>query len=186
MVESTVQNPVERQRMRAYAHPIRVRILSMLTGEALTAGEMAARLGMSQPAASYHVRHLASAGLLECVGEERVRGGRAKKYRYCYTGDFTPATGDAGTAGNNDEARYARVAQIRALATDVERRLLARDRGYLIVADAEVWIDSDVWGDLTRRLEGVLAEMHEAARPAGTDGAKPVSVSVVAFDQGRR
>ncbi|HEX6873862.1 MAG TPA: helix-turn-helix domain-containing protein, partial [Micromonosporaceae bacterium] len=69
-------------KLRALAHPIRLRILSLLTGAAMTAAEIARELDLTHANASYHVRQLAEVGQIEVVAEERIRGGVAKRYRY--------------------------------------------------------------------------------------------------------
>lgn len=68
--------------LRALAHPIRLRILSLLTGTAMSAAELSRELGISQANASYHLRVLASAGEVVQAGEQKIRGGVAKKYRH--------------------------------------------------------------------------------------------------------
>jgi len=68
--------------LRVLAHPLRLRILSLLTGTALSAAEAARELGETQANVSYHVRRLYDAGLLEVAEEVRIRGGRAKRYRH--------------------------------------------------------------------------------------------------------
>jgi DNA-binding transcriptional ArsR family regulator len=67
--------------LRAFAHPVRLRILSLLGGRALSATQLAAELGIAHGSASYHLRRLAAAGLVE-LAEERVRrGGTERSYR---------------------------------------------------------------------------------------------------------
>ena len=68
--------------MRATAHPVRLRILSLLTGAEMSAAELARELGISHANASYHLRTLASAGLVVEAGEQKIRGGVAKRYRH--------------------------------------------------------------------------------------------------------
>src|SRR4051794_31246785 len=67
--------------LRAAAHPVRLRIMSLLTGAPLTAAEVARELGLTHANASYHLRTLASAGMIVAAGEEKIRGGVAKRYR---------------------------------------------------------------------------------------------------------
>src|SRR5439155_24617972 len=68
--------------LRAWAHPLRLQMLSLLTGAAMSAAELARELGVSQALASYHLRTLADSGVVE-LAEERVRrGGRERLYRY--------------------------------------------------------------------------------------------------------
>ncbi|TLF25906.1 helix-turn-helix domain-containing protein, partial [Microbacterium sp. 5K110] len=68
--------------LRATAHPLRLRLLSLLTGAALSAAEAGRELGVSQAAASYHLRVLERAGLIRVVEVVRLRGGDAKRYRH--------------------------------------------------------------------------------------------------------
>ena len=68
--------------LRATAHPIRLRLLSLLTGAAMSAAEAGRELGYSQAAASYHLRVLERAGLVRVVETVRLRGGEAKRYRH--------------------------------------------------------------------------------------------------------
>ncbi|MEO3927265.1 helix-turn-helix domain-containing protein [Micromonosporaceae bacterium B7E4] len=53
----------------------------MLTASALTAAQIAHELDLTHANASYHLRHLLAAGLIQVAGEERIRGGAAKRYR---------------------------------------------------------------------------------------------------------
>ena len=64
------------------AHPVRLRIMSLLTGAALTAAEVARELDLTHANASYHLRSLMAAGMIVPAGEERIRGGVAERYRY--------------------------------------------------------------------------------------------------------
>nr|WP_244162473.1 helix-turn-helix domain-containing protein [Amycolatopsis regifaucium] len=68
--------------LRVLAHPVRLRILSLLTGAAMSAAEAARELGETQANVSYHLRRLHEAGLLDVAEEVRIRGGLAKRYRH--------------------------------------------------------------------------------------------------------
>jgi DNA-binding transcriptional ArsR family regulator len=61
--------------MRALAHPTRVRMLHLLRSEALSASELARRLGIRFGSARYHLRSLEQAGIALRVGERTRRGG---------------------------------------------------------------------------------------------------------------
>ncbi len=61
--------------MRALAHPTRVRMLHLLRAEALSASELARRLGIRVGSAQYHLRSLERAGIAIRVGERTRRGG---------------------------------------------------------------------------------------------------------------
>ena len=67
--------------LRAMAHPVRLRMLSLLTGAPMSAAEVARELGLTHANASYHLRQLLAAGQLVEAGEESIRGGRAKRYQ---------------------------------------------------------------------------------------------------------
>ena len=62
-------------RLRATAHPVRLRILSLLTAEAMSAAEVARELDLTHANASYHLRALHDAGELVVESEEKIRGG---------------------------------------------------------------------------------------------------------------
>jgi len=66
---------------KALRHPLRVRILATLQECEATPTQLAQWLGASVGTAAYHVRALASLGLIELVGETRVRGAVAHHYR---------------------------------------------------------------------------------------------------------
>jgi DNA-binding transcriptional ArsR family regulator len=63
--------PATRDQMRAMAHPLRLRLLEVLRDAPSTATKLAAELGESSGATSYHLRILERAGLVE---EETSRG----------------------------------------------------------------------------------------------------------------
>src|SRR5690349_19153576 len=97
--------------LRALAHPVRLQILSLLTGTAMSAAEVARELDLTHANASYHLRQLVAAGQLVEAGEETIRGGRAKRYRY-----DVDAPGARARSGA-DRALFAR-----ALADELVRR----------------------------------------------------------------
>ena len=88
-------------RLRATAHPVRLRILSLLTAEAMSAADIARALDITHANASYHLRLLYNIGELVVESEERIRGGRAKRYRY----DATRAVPDR-TSRTDDRVAY--------------------------------------------------------------------------------
>ena len=90
-------------RLRATAHPVRLRILSLLTAEAMSAAEVARTLEITHANASYHLRLLHDAGELVVESEEKIRGGVAKRYRY----DATREVADRSSPVD-DRIAYAR------------------------------------------------------------------------------
>jgi DNA-binding transcriptional ArsR family regulator len=85
--------------LRALAHPVRLQMLSLLTGAPMSAAEVARELGLTHANASYHLRQLFAAGQLVEAGEETIRGGRAKRYRYDV--DAPGATAERTTDGRS-------------------------------------------------------------------------------------
>ena len=67
---------------RALAHPLRVRILELATQrDEVSPVDLAGELGEPLGVVSYHVRHLAAAGLLELAGRSFRRGAVKHHYR---------------------------------------------------------------------------------------------------------
>jgi DNA-binding transcriptional ArsR family regulator len=98
--------------LRATAHPIRLRLLSLLTGAAMSAAEAGRELGYSQATASYHLRVLERAGLVRVVETVRLRGGEAKRYRHESSAErfqFDDAKASASASAGADADADARV-----------------------------------------------------------------------------
>lgn len=158
-------------RLRATAHPLRLRILSLLTGEAMSAAEVARALGTTHANASYHLHVLHDAGKLVVEGEEKIRGGVAKRYRY----DATREVADR-SSGVDDRIAYAR-----ASAAEVERRLLDATEGPATLSDLETWVTPETWRRAVDLLHEASHLLHGAALPAETPGTVHVSATHTAF-----
>ena len=83
------------QVMRALAHPARIDIIEHLssTGESVTATQMAALVGLSPSATSYHLRELAKYGLVEHAasqGDGRERRWQGTSAGWNLEGDDRP------------------------------------------------------------------------------------------------
>lgn len=159
--------------LRATAHPLRLQMLSLLTGAELSAAEVARELDITQANASYHLRLLESAGLLEIAGEESVRGGRAKKYRHPW---------DAPTVRPESTRDEDRLASVRVLADMIPRRFAERRQGSRSqFTDAELWVEPEVWDRVTALLVEASSLLHGSARPPRTEETVRVALSVAAF-----
>jgi len=170
--------------LRALAHPLRLRILSLLTGAPMTAADVARELGTTHANASYHLRQLHAAGTIEIAGEERIRGGRAKRYRYDPDRGLptaAPATPEAAAASGGAGGEDLRLL-FEALAGELRRRAerLVPGPGTL-VTDAELWVDPDTLDDVRARLAGASLDLHRAARPPRTPGTVRVNATVALF-----
>ena len=158
-------------RLRATAHPLRLRILSLLTGEAMSAAEVARTLDTTHANASYHLRVLHDAGKLVVEGEEKIRGGVAKRYRYDATREVAERT-----SGVDDRIAYAR-----ASAAEVERRLPGAAQGPATASDLETWVTPETWRRAVDLLHEASRLLHGAALPAQTPGTVHVSATHTAF-----
>jgi DNA-binding transcriptional ArsR family regulator len=157
--------------MRATAHPLRVRILSLLTGAAMSAAEVARELGVTHANASYHLRQLADAGLLVEAGEEKIRGGVAKRYRH-------PWEDASVTHGTPAEA----AAFLRAVTTDLARRFEHRAPGQRhIITDAEMWVAPETWTQVQALVEQAATLIHAEAQRPRTPGTVHVNLTAAAF-----
>ncbi|MFC7546383.1 ArsR/SmtB family transcription factor [Plantactinospora sp. GCM10030261] len=164
--------------LRALAHPLRLRILSLLTSGAFTAAEVARELDVTHANASYHLRQLHAVGVVELVGEERIRGGVAKRYRYNIERDLSrpPRHPGEGESTALDPLIYT------AHLTELRRRIaLGRRAMGNYLADGEFWVDPDVWREVRDQIADAAARLHRAAQLPRTPGAIHVSASVVMF-----
>ena len=161
------------RRLRATAHPVRLEMLSLLTGAELSAAEVARELGITQANASYHLRLLRSAGLLEEAGQEKVNGGVAKRYRARW--DATEARDPVHRDADAD-------AEIRTMFDVGRARVTHRLRGIPgHYTDAALWVEPEVWAEVLERLTAASRLLHESARPPRTEDAVRVNLSVFAF-----
>jgi DNA-binding transcriptional ArsR family regulator len=168
--EETAQS---RAALRAMAHPIRLRIMSLLTGASLTAAEVARELGISHANASYHLRNLLTGGLIIAAGEEKIRGGVAKRYRYNVRHDRERPHSD-------DELRadYAAIAQELLRRTRVARFAKTGN----LLADADLWVEPEKWNELRRRIHQAVSELHDVAQPPRTPGTIRTGTTVAMFE----
>jgi DNA-binding transcriptional ArsR family regulator len=132
------------------AHPVRLRIMSLLTGASLTAAEVARELGLTHANASYHLRNLLAAGRIVVAGEEKIRGGVAKRYRYV-SGRDKP-----GEPWTDEQNRAFNVA----MANEMIRRTAEAVWDDKVMTDAEVWVDPEVWLELKKRVARAAADLH--------------------------
>ena len=156
---------------RAWAHPLRLRIMSLLTGVELSAAEVARELAITQANASYHLRRLADAGELEVSDVVKVRGGLAKKYRYVARTDS--ASREWGATTEQSQARMQQLRQ--ALDAELRRRIPLVSNGPALFADAEVWLAPEDVARARALLHEASMLVHDRAQPPRTDGTDHVS-----------
>jgi DNA-binding transcriptional ArsR family regulator len=159
--------------LRAWAHPLRLQMLSLLTGAAMSAAELARELGVSQALASYHLRTLADSGVVE-LAEERVhRGGRERRYRY-----RVPSASSRWKPGDPAE----QVLFVEAMAAELRRRGAHRaeaTRG--LAVDAELWVSQEDWDEANRAIAEAAIRLHERAQRPRSEGTVRTSATLVMF-----
>jgi DNA-binding transcriptional ArsR family regulator len=157
--------------LRAVAHPVRLQIMSLLTGTALTAAEVARELGLTHANASYHLRNLLAGGLIVPAGEEKIRGGVAKRYRYDPARDHAP------------DSPERKRALFMSLANELTRRTAAgRFDAKGLIGDGEFWIEPDQWVAIRSKIAQAVQELHAAAQPPRTPGTVRTSTTVAMFE----
>jgi DNA-binding transcriptional ArsR family regulator len=170
----------EKAALRAMAHPVRLRIMSLLTAAPMTAAEVARELGLTHANASYHLRNLLAGGLILVDGEEKIRGGVAKRYRYDVAHDREQ---QVKRGRQTDE-------QLRLEFSAFAHELIRRTRaasfppGPKLLADAELWVEPDKWNEIRERIAEALRELHEVARPPRTPGTVRTSTTTAMFEMG--
>jgi DNA-binding transcriptional ArsR family regulator len=162
--------------LRVLAHPVRLRILSLLTGVAMSAAEAARELGETQANVSYHFRRLHEAGLLDIVEEVQIRGGKAKRYRH------DPDSGKRFASRNPDDEQFLATT----MAEELKRRIEFRASGTPgSMTDAEMWVDKTTWEKALEHAKELSELLHSAAQPPRAEGAIRVSATVALFEMNR-
>lgn len=158
--------------LRAMAHPLRLRILSVLTRTAMGASDVAAELDIENSLASYHLRELASAGLIEVVERdedaERPVGRPPILYRYVL--DYE----DRLDRSEGRDAVFALMVQ------DLTRRFAAMQSRHRIV-DGEFWLSEETYKEICDLADRMSELMHDRALPPRTEGAFHASITVSVF-----
>jgi DNA-binding transcriptional ArsR family regulator len=160
--------------LRAVAHPLRLQILSLLTGTEMSAAEVARELGVTHANASYHLRVLADAGELVVAGKEKIRGGVAKRYRHPWERGLAGEQ-RANRGGPEDFGLY-----VRAMADEMVRRAALRGQGAWLT-DAELWVEPEVWSRAVELVMEASRLVHDRARPPHTAGTVHVNLSAALF-----
>jgi DNA-binding transcriptional ArsR family regulator len=162
--------------LRAVAHPVRLRILSLLTGTAMSAAEVARELGLTHANASYHLRILLESGEIVEAGEERIRGGVAKRYRYPH---------EEHQQRRHHRTTESRVAEVRALARELERRIRQHQRKTGHFSDLEGWVPPEIWQRASDLLMEAAVLLHDHNQPPRTPGTVHVSATSWIFQMTR-
>jgi len=155
--------------VRSLAHPLRLKMMTLMWPGPLSAAELARELGISHALASQHLRKLDVAGLVELAEERRHRGGQERRYR---------AVRGTPLSDQRDGSPFLAETLVHMLRERVARRDPDRPG---VTVDAELWVVPEEWERFRGKLASLAAQLHEAARPVRTPGTMPVGISVMAF-----
>lgn len=158
------------EQLRVTAHPLRLQILSLLTGNSMSQGEVARSLGLSSAAISYHFNTLKTAGWLKETGAKTVRGGTAHLFTY----------NSASIAGR--KSRNLDPSSWQVVGSELIRRAKHFRKGVQLLADADIHIDPQTWHQLAAEMQSIVIQIHEAAVPAKSKNAVRVNLSVAMFE----
>ena len=167
--------------LRALAHPVRLRILSLLTGLELTAAEVARELDLTHANASYHLRQLHACGIIDVAGQERIHGGIAKRYRYDLEAELAKPDVPPKDSDIRDISGHRLV--YAAMATELNRRGAMMRRSITNhLTDAELWVDPEIWKSVRDKISEASDELHRAAKPPRTKKTIRVNATIALFE----
>lgn len=157
--------------LRVLAHPLRLRMLSLLTGAPFSAMGLSRELGISQALASYHLRQLHAAGLIELTEVRSRRGGRERRFVY------RPGSPISSEPEGETLALFAEASCV-----ELRRRSgEALPGGPQVGVDAELWVDPADWAETVGAIRAQSERLHERARAPRSPGTIKVSVSAMLF-----
>jgi DNA-binding transcriptional ArsR family regulator len=147
--------------IKALAHPLRVRILSILeTRDMASPNEMAEELGVSLGVMSYHVRRLHALGFLELVKRTPRRGAIEHHYR----AKARPHVTDEGWAETPSIVKRAMVGASLQQITGFINAAAAQggfDRGDAHLSRTVVALDEQGWKQLAAELARLMERVEE-------------------------
>ena len=163
-----------RTALRARAHPLRLRMLSLLTGAPMSAAELGRELEISQALASYHLRCLVDAGAVQLAEEVVNRGGRERRYRY-HAGDPDPESSEPELDGHE--------LMLTAAIEELRRRHAQRKpKGRAVTIDAELWVSDEEWLAFRDAVRDAAVRLHDQAARPRTPGTRHVNATAVLFE----
>lgn len=172
---------------RAIAHPVRVKILSLLEHGDATPKHMAQQLELRLENLSYHVRALAKAGFIELTGTRQVRGAVEHRYRL----KLRPRISKSAWGDMPDIVREAMVGAALTQVFDLAAHAAEQEkfsRPECHVSRRPALLDEAGFAEASKVLSDALdriSEIEQEARERVEDGAPAVPAVAVAllFDQ---
>ncbi|WP_369203477.1 helix-turn-helix domain-containing protein [Streptomyces sp. PU-14G] len=147
-------------------HPVRMRIMQALLGvDELTTAQLRERMPDVAPATMYrHVAALTQAGIIEVVGERRVRGTVERSYRV-HQEKALVGTEARAVMGREDHRRAVTVFTAAVLG-DFERYLAREDADpatdNVLYRQGAVWLTGEEFTELVDEIEAAVARRAHA------------------------
>ncbi|MDQ3935093.1 MAG: helix-turn-helix domain-containing protein [Actinomycetota bacterium] len=146
--------------IKAFAHPLRLQILSLLDNRVASPKQIALELGTPLPNTAYHVRQLAALGLVELV-RRTTRGGAIEHH---YTAKVRPTVPDEVWATLPDIVRRAYSGSL--LQSAIAQMAEAADSGGFERDDVHLTrtrgrVDEKGWNALSRELMRTLERLEK-------------------------
>jgi DNA-binding transcriptional ArsR family regulator len=148
---------------KAFAHPLRIQILALLEARAASPRQLSTELGTSLPTTSYHVRRLATMGLVKLVKRRQKRG----SIEHFYTATVRPTIYDEAWA---DTPRLVRQALVGGKLAEVGKQVVAAaaaggfDRDDIHLTRTRLRLTAGGWKavseallDALERIDGIAA-----------------------------
>ena len=179
-------NITDARLVKAFAHPLRIQILTLLDNRVASPKQIAAELDTPLPNTAYHVRQLASLGLVELV-RRTVRGGAVEHH---YTTKVRPTISDE-LWGELPEI-VKRAAMSGAVHQALHEMARAIDAGGFSHTDAHMTrstarLDEKGWREMTRELHRAfervqkILEANNERLKADPDAETTDAMAVIAF-----
>ncbi len=154
--------------LRALAHPLRLRMLSLMWAEAHSATGLAAALDIGHGLATQHLRRLVACDLVQLVETRPGRGGGERFFRTVQGPVLSERADDA-------------VLLAQALAVTLRQRAHRRAPGPGVVVDADLWVTPQVWETFRADLAALVDGLHAHGRGPSDPDCVPVGVTLMAF-----
>jgi DNA-binding transcriptional ArsR family regulator len=174
--------------VKAMSHPVRVRIMAMLSERKASPNELSQWLGTTLGATAYHVRTLHKLGLIELVDETRVRGA----VEHHYKAKARPKASTENWSKASPVAKQAAVgSQLKMLEDHTSTSAAAGgfDRAGALIERITARVDDKGWAALEtearkflERVAKIEADAGKRLAKADGDGGIDAGVVVLSFE----
>lgn len=147
---------------KALAHPLRMRLLTLLEEGTASPTELASVTGASLPRVSYHVRRLAAAGLIELVRTQQRRGA----VEHYYAAVTPPEISEEAWAPLPKIVKHAVATAHLDHIRDEINAAVAHDgfaRDDVHISRYALVLDEEGWRQLAQRMEALIDEIRDIA-----------------------